>query len=177
MRVHIAFVVPPVKRAILAGEQTCESRLSVALHPAARTLAGDRMLFKCRDAFAIARVSAVQTYDWLNPEGIEALRRKYTRVVDGPVCDAAYWQGRRMCRFAVFLHFAELHRVIVPARLLPSTRFAWVQDYEPPLAVRAILDTAVAVARDSQALLEPDTAVHVPQVRQLPLSIPDGLDD
>jgi hypothetical protein len=147
MKTHIAFVRKPTARLILSGEQTCESRLSVRAHPSAYSQPGDQMLFKCGDGIALATIDQVETYSNLRPCDIDSLFDLYTRQVDGSQPDRDYWRAKQNARYAVFMHFSQVQSVHIPARLLPTTMFAWIQNYQPS-------SEAIRAMRESQTRLE-----------------------
>lgn len=131
MSIHIAFVKSATARFILNGSQTCESRLSKVRHPARNVAAGDTLLFKSGNGVALATVSRVETYESLTALDIETLRELYANAVDGPQPDSAYWEAKRDSHHAVFMWLSNVRAVYVPAKLLPSTQSAWVQNYQP----------------------------------------------
>lgn len=133
MTLHIAFVTPRTARLLLSGAQVCESRLSVARHPARAVAPGDRLLIKAGDGLGLATVARVEVYEDLRPEDVAALADLYGPAVDGPDPDPAYWAAKARARHAVFLWLAHVSPLPapVPRALLPSTQSAWVRDYRP----------------------------------------------
>lgn len=142
MKLHLAFVRPRTAELLIDGRQVCESRLSVARHPARLVCPGDRLLIKAGDGRALVTVTAIDRYSDLRIEDIEALRDLYGEYVDGPRPDPEYWARKARSRHAVFLWISQPQRVHVPRALLPSTRSAWVNDYQPDAAVRRLLSGA-----------------------------------
>ncbi len=140
--IHIAFVRKPTARLLLSGAQTCESRLSIRLHPAAGTGPGDGLIFKCGDGVGLARVSRVENYTDLLPSDVQALSELYTREVDGPRPDPEYWASKGRARYATFLHLECVESVHIPSRLLPTTMFAWIQDFAPSAEVKAAIQAS-----------------------------------
>lgn len=130
MKTHVAFVKPPIRKLILSGEKTVESRLSKNVHPASRTQVGDLLIFKCGSGFALAEVSTIESYQDLLPEDISKLSTKYRKAMGDDCID--YWRSKSMARYAVFLHFQNLRTIHIPKENLPSVMFGWVQDYKPP---------------------------------------------
>lgn len=131
MATHIAFVKPKTVQYIIAGSQTCESRLSKVRHGARTVQPGDRLIVKAGDGRAVAIVRQVEIYESLSPLDIDALRQLYAHAVDGPQPDPEYWKAKRDSRYAVFMWLTDVRPVHVPARLLPSTQSAWVTDFQP----------------------------------------------
>lgn len=136
---HIAFVTRKTLACLLDGSQTCESRLSINLHPARLAQPGDVLLFKCGDGRAIAKVKRVDVYRDLTPDDIDELRQLYGEAVDGRESDLEYWAAKRRSRHAVFLWLGRVRPVHVPAALLPSTQSAWVANFDPTEEIKAHL--------------------------------------
>jgi hypothetical protein len=145
-RLHLAFVHAVELEKLLDGVKTCESRLSQRLHPARSVLPGDALLFKAGDVGAAAIVLRVDAYSSASPLDVTELMVRYTRSVDGRVCDLDYWLSKSASRHAVFLHLDTPVPLVIPRTLLPSTRSAWVADFKPPREVRRLLDEALTLA-------------------------------
>jgi hypothetical protein len=145
-RLHLAFVRPRELQQLRSGVKTCESRLSLRTHPASSVRPGDAVLFKAGDVGAAAIVLGVESYSSVAPLDLAALMVRYTRAVDGPVCDLDYWLSKRDARHAVFLHLDTVVPLLISRTLLPSTRSAWIGDFKPSREVRKLLDEALTLA-------------------------------
>jgi hypothetical protein len=147
-RLHLAFVRPRELQQLRSGVKTCESRLSLRAHPARTTRPGDALLFKSGDVGAAALVLGVSVYSSAVPLDVTALMVRYSRAVDGPVCDLDYWLSKREARHAVFLHLGDVVPLHIGGHLLPSTRSAWIADYDASWGVRQRLRQAVKLASE-----------------------------
>lgn len=122
MSIHIAFVKAPTARYILAGQQTCESRLSKVRHPACNVATGDTLLFKSGNGVALATVSRVEVYESLRPLDIDALQSRErdsrfialsARITSGVAALLKRLSSRHfICTFAAFL---LINSPVIPA--------------------------------------------------------------
>ncbi len=116
--------------AIIRGEKTIESRLSVNRGPAfGRVLPGERVYFKQSSGpfRATALVDRVEHRAGLDRRAVALLRREHNAGILG---DAAYWHGRRDCRYAtlVWIGAVELIASGPEYRSAPGfhPRAAWI---------------------------------------------------
>jgi hypothetical protein len=149
-RIHLAFVHAPILQKLRSGLKSCESRLSLRTHSASTARPGDVLWFKSGDVGAAAIIRAIDTYSSADPLDVDMLMARYSRVVDGPVCELDYWHSKREARHAVFLHLEDVAPLLIPRTLLPTTRAAWISDFKPDREVRKLLDEALALARQEQ---------------------------
>ena len=125
MSIHVAILLPPYIRLILAGRKTVESRLTQRPLPPYRTIQpGERIYFKASSGTfqATARAADVTCYDNLTPTQILVLQKRHNAAVCG---EARYWQGKRHSRYATFITLREVAPTAIGPAIAPSSGLAW----------------------------------------------------
>jgi ASC-1-like (ASCH) protein len=125
---HVAILHSEYVDAILSGEKTIESRLSVVRGaPFGKVEPGDVIHFKRSGGGfgAAAHVSGVMSFEDLRPADVRMLAKRYGAQVAAP---ESYWTERLESRFATFIMLSGVKAsVAVPAGFAPTpgARSAW----------------------------------------------------
>ena len=125
MSVHVAILLRPYIRMILAGVKTMESRLTrAALPPVGRLKPGERLYFKASGGPYLARARAAEVLEFrdLTPTGVDRLRRDHDAAVRGT---PDYWRSKRNCRYATLARLSEVEPIAVGPSMPPSSGLAW----------------------------------------------------
>lgn len=112
MSIHVAIIRGPYLDAILSGEKTIESRLSVSRGPAfERVSAGERVYFKQTSGpfRATALVRRARHLAGLNSASVATLRREHNAGILG---DAEYWRDRRKSRYATLVWLEAVEPIV-----------------------------------------------------------------
>lgn len=124
--VHLAVLVEPYLKFILAGSKSVESRFSknqIAPYQSVET--GDVVLLKRSGAKSITGVCLVRDV-WfyeLDRESLEAIKSEHAAALraDSP----AFWEERQTARFATLMRISEVYR-LPPFELQKRDRRGWV---------------------------------------------------
>jgi len=125
---HVAILHGQYVDAILSGEKTIESRLSVVrAAPFGKVHPGDMIHFKRSGGgfAATAHVSGVMSFEDLRPADVRMLAKRYGAQVAAP---DSYWAERIESRFATFLLLSGVKpSAAVPVGFAPTpgARSAW----------------------------------------------------
>lgn len=109
-RTHLAVISPNHARAILSGDKTIESRLSVTRRvPFGQVGTGERVYFLARRIGLVvtAVVRCVESHSTMMPELIDELRRKHGPAIGA---DDRYWVEKRMARYATLIWLERAER-------------------------------------------------------------------
>lgn len=123
--VHVAIVVRPYDRLIVAGLKTIECRLTKsAMPPFGCITPGERIYFKLSGGafFATAVADRVWMADRLDAAGVEGIRRQFDKQIQGA---AAYWAGRREARYATLVWLREVEASTLHPRYKAQNMRAW----------------------------------------------------
>lgn len=167
---HVAILKPIYVNAILSGAKTIESRLmKVAMAPYGQVAVGDRLFIKDSGGpfRATAVVDDVDEYNNLQPDEVMRLHEAYVDRVGG---EYAYWWGKRMSRYAVFMHLTEVEPIDVGPRYQKSGYRAWFVLDERLSPLREVVLTAGAIRN---RYVRPSKAAGW-SPRRMKLILPDG---
>ncbi|MCK4871258.1 MAG: ASCH domain-containing protein [Phycisphaerales bacterium] len=124
--IHIAILLRPYLDAILTGEKTIESRLTINNRaPFDRIEPGERIYFKVSSGpfLATAVADHVLFVDNLTPGKVNELRRCYNDAILG---DPSFWQWKRNARYATLIWLTNPEPIHFGPSLAPQRGVAWV---------------------------------------------------
>lgn len=123
---HVAVLHQRYLDAILDGSKTVESRLSRSrIAPFGVVRPGERVLFKASGGGfgAAAIVRRVEFHEALLPGAVRALRRRVGAEVGAP---GAYWQAKRLARYATLIWLGDVEPLDQGPALPVLAGRAWV---------------------------------------------------
>ncbi len=122
---HLVILKQPYLNAILEGRKKIELRLTKTRHHGfGRVFTGDKLFIKESSGLvcATATVEAVKNYEYLTPEKINKIKRKYNHDIGG---GDEYWQSKIDSKFG-FLVWLKNVKTIAPVRIPKKDWRAWV---------------------------------------------------
>jgi ASC-1-like (ASCH) protein len=108
---HLVILKRPYLDLILEGKKTVESRfLKVRKEPLGKVSVGDVLFLKESSGPVCGRatVAAVKFFEDLSPEKIKKIKAQYNHLIGG---SEEYWQGKRECKFGVFVWLKDIQKV------------------------------------------------------------------
>lgn len=127
MKKHLAIFKGDGAELILLGKKTIESRFSRRKDPPFGVISkGDLVYIKPsgKDVIGQFKVKKVVFYDGLEPEDIEAIRKKYGK---GVALDGGYWNSKANSRYLTVIFIGDSSRFITsPIKIPKKDLRGWV---------------------------------------------------
>jgi len=124
-KIHLVILKKPYLEAVVDGRKSIESRFTKTKRaPFGQISVGDKLLLKLSSGPVCARavVGDFETFENLNPEKIDEIKRKYNHHILGT---DEYWESRADCRFGVLVWLKDI-KTIKARKINKKDWRAWV---------------------------------------------------
>lgn len=148
---HLAIIYAPYIDAILEGRKTVESRLSLTLRaPYGVVSPGDVIFLKERSGpvRGAATVERVECFEDLTPARVRELRRRFSHAILGP---DAYWEEKRLSRYATFIWLTDMRADIAPPVMPALYGRGWAVLRDAEIGAGAARSTVHRVSRKARS--------------------------
>lgn len=125
VKYHLVILKKPYLDWIIEGKKTIESRFTkTRREPFGRIGIGDKLFLKESSGFvcATAEVSAVESFENVTQEIMQAIKKKYNSAILG---SDEYWESKMDCKYGVLVWVRDV-RKMRPVRINKKDWRAWV---------------------------------------------------
>jgi len=148
--IHIAVLKQNYLDMVLSGEKRVECRLTRnRIEPFGRIRVDQRVYLKESSGpfRATARVSRVELFEELEPEGVEKLRLEYGEAIGAP---DTFWDSKRTARYGVLLWFKKVQEVYRGPKIPALNGRGWLMLSQENDVYPGCLTKSAKEARDAR---------------------------